>query len=465
MANDPEVFEDGLPQPRRTWAFLTVMFAVTMAVLDGTIMNVALPSIAADQGVDPAHAIWVVTAYQLAVVVALLPASALGEAIGFRKVYLGGIVLFGLSSLLCAEAPSIDVLIAARLLQGLGAAALMSINGAIIRHIMPRNKLGQGISWTAMTVGVSTAAGPTIAAGILSVATWHWLFLINVPISILVVALGLASLPHNERNGERFDFVSAVLNAFAFGLFILGVGSIGTSSDYLLIGGELAVALVAGVALVVRQTARTSPMLPIDLLKIPMFSASLMSSVLGFGAQFIAFVSLPFYFHDVLGFTPVRTGLLLTAWPAATAVVSPFAGYLADRYSPNPLTTTGMALFAVGLAATSLVPVANGATPMVIALIVCGAGFGLFQSPNNRLLLTTAPRIRSGAASGLQSTARLFGQSIGAAIAAIILGTLDHFSLYGLMWTAAGSAAASSTVCALRNQALRRGYIAEASAE
>ena len=181
----PKIYPDGLPRPRAGFAAMAVLLTITMAVLDGTIMNVALPTIAQDQGVSPAHAIWVVTAYQLAIVVSLLPLAALGEAIGFRKVYLSGIAVFGIASGLCAMAPNIEFLTAARVLQGLGGAALMSINGALMRHIFPQAKLGRAIGWIAMTVSVSAAAGPTISSAILSVASWHWLFLINLPISIL----------------------------------------------------------------------------------------------------------------------------------------------------------------------------------------------------------------------------------------------------------------------------------------
>ena len=455
----PKIYPDGLPRPRAGFAAMAVLLTITMAVLDGTIMNVALPTIAQDQGVSPAHAIWVVTAYQLAIVVSLLPLAALGEAIGFRKVYISGIAIFGIASGLCAMAPNIEFLTAARVLQGLGGAALMSINGAVMRHIFPQAKLGRAIGWIAMTVSVSAAAGPTIASGILAVASWHWLFLINVPISVLAIVIGYFTLPFNAPTRTRFDFISALLNVFAFGGLISALGNVGTQSHPALITAQFAIAILAGVALVRRQLSKDRPMLPIDLLRLPVFACSIGSSVCGFCAQMIAFVALPFYFHDVLGYSATVTGLLMTPWPLATAIAAPVAGRLADKYSPIRLTGMGMALFACGLYATTLVSTAGSYGEMIAALALCGVGFGLFQAPNNRLMLTSAPRDRSGGASGMLSTARLTGQSIGAATAAILIGISGSFELHTIMSFAAGAALLSAIICEGRRHALRTGWI------
>lgn len=453
---------DGVQTPTRHWrlALVTVLLAVTMAVLDGSIVNVALPTIATDRGVSSADAVWVVTAYQLAVVVALLPLARLGESIGFRRVYLGGMLTFALASLLCALAPSLDGLVLARGMQGLGAAALMSINGAIIRQVTPPGRLGRSISWIAMVVAVSAAAGPTLAAAILAVSSWHWLFLINVPLTALTFALGYVSLPRDRGDGAGFDFVSAALNAATFGLFIFALASVGalpsTAASVALVTG----AVFAGALLLLRQRSKRAPMLPVDLLGRPVFATSILSSLGAFTAQFVALVSLPFYLHDTLGYSAVHTGLVLTAWPAATALASPFVGRLAERHAPTLLTLLGLVVFAVGLGATTLTPLSHGDAAIVATLAVCGVGFALFQTPNNQLLLTTAPLARSGAASGLQSSARLLGQSAGAALASLLLAVAHGTAALSiLMWTAAGFAALGAAVCAGRNLALRQGLI------
>src|SRR5690606_20890462 len=192
---------------------------------------------------------------------------------------------------------------------------------------------------------------------------------------------------------------------------------------------QLAVALTSGVLLVLRQAPRISPMLPVDLLQRPPFALALLASILAFTGQFVAAVSLPFYFHDTLGYGAVHTGLMLTAWPLATGLAAPIAARWVDRTSARPLTTVGMAVFGAGLILITVAPVGGGPLPILAALALTGVGFGLFQSPNNHTILTTAPRERSGAASGLQSTARQLGQSLGAALAALLIGTGDHFDV------------------------------------
>jgi len=445
---ETSVTMDGLPNPRRTLAFLTVSLAIVMAVLDGSIVNVALPVIAAEYQTTPSSVIWVVTAYQLAVVVSLLPLAALGEAIGFRKVYIGGLALFVVASLLCANANSLVTLSLARVLQGLGAGALMSINGALVRYIMPTSHLGRGLSGTALVVGISAAAGPSVAAAILAVSSWHWLFLINVPLGILTLLAGRLTLPETPKSGVPFDFLSAILNAGTFGFLISGISSISNGSPMILVATQLLAALAAGILLARRQLSRSSPMLPVDLLRLPDFARPVLASVCVFTAQFLALISLPFFFHDVLGRSEVATGFLLTPWPVTTAIMAVLMGRLTDRFSPVRLSSAGLVVFAGGLALLGFLTAEAGDADIIWRLALCGFGFGLFQSPNNKAMIVSAPRHRSGGASGMQSTARLLGQSFGAALGAILMSGGRDFSLPLLMWTGAGFALLAALVTA-----------------
>ena len=177
--------QDGLPNPQRLLAFTTLAMAISMAVLDGTIVTVALPTMARQFAVAPENAIWIVNAFQLAVTVSLLPLAALGDILGYRRVYWWGLALFTVASLACALAPNFAVLTFARVVQGLGAAGIMSVNIALIRFIYPHARLGQGVGNMAVVVAVCSAGSPSVAAAILSVASWHWLFLINVPIGVV----------------------------------------------------------------------------------------------------------------------------------------------------------------------------------------------------------------------------------------------------------------------------------------
>ncbi|HTJ59411.1 MAG TPA: MFS transporter [Devosiaceae bacterium] len=436
---------DGLPNPVRTLAFLTVALGIVMAVLDGTIVNVALPSIALDQHATAAESIWIVTGYQLAVVVALLPMSAIGEAVGFKKVFTAGLLIFGLASLLCAYSTSIPMLTSARILQGIGGAGLMSISTALVRFIMPSKHLGRGIAGIAMIVAVSGAAGPTIAAAILAVTTWHWLFLINVPLGVLGLLVGRFTLPQTPASGRRFDLASAALNALTLGPLISGLSSIGTTSiPWWVPAVQILLAVIAGVFFVRRQYALEVPMLPLDLLRIKPFRLSIIASVTSFSAQMLATVSLPFFFIHGLGYSDVETGLLMTPWPVATAIAAPISARLSERWSGARISGIGSLIFALGLASVAVLPAHAAIWDIVLRLAVTGAGFGLFQSPNNKVMFSSAPRNRSGGASGMQSTARLTGQSVGAAMAAIIFGLTASYNLGLSMGVAAVFAVAAA---------------------
>ncbi len=415
---------DGLPIPQRYWAMLVIALTIMMAVLDGSIANVALPTIAKDMHATPADSIWVVNAYQLVITILMLPLASLGEIVGYRRIYRAGIVLFTLASLGCALSDSLVTLSVARAVQGIGAAGIMSVNAALVRFIYPSRLLGRGIGVIAFVVAVSAAAGPTVAAAILSIASWPWLFAVNVPIGIASIALA-RMLPRTPRSGRRFDMPSALLNALFFGLLIIAIDSIGHGGRLLDAAFAFLGAGLSCVALVRRQLSQASPLLPVDLLRIPMFALSIATSICSFAAQMLAYVSIPFYFQHLLGRSDVATGLLMTPWPLAAAVAAPIAGRLADRYPAGILGALGLATFAAGLVLLALLPAAAGDANIVWRMALCGAGFGLFQSPNNRAIITSAPRERSGGASGMLGTARLLGQTVGAALVALM------FSLFG----------------------------------
>jgi DHA2 family multidrug resistance protein-like MFS transporter len=412
--------QDGLPPGPRRWAIAASAIAISMAVLDTAIANVALPTIAVDVQASAADSIWVVNAYQLAVIVCLLPLASFGEIVGYARVYRAGLAVFTLASLACALSDSLATLAAARVLQGAGAAGIMGVNTALIRFIYPQARLGAGIGVNALVVAVASAVGPSAAAGILAVAPWPWLFAVNVPVGLLALALAWRSLPQVAPVARRFDWPSAALNGLAFGLLISALDGLGHGERAAGVAAELAAAVAAGWVLARRQLRMASPLLPVDLLRIPVFALSVATSVCSFAAQTLAFVALPFYFQDVLGRGEVATGLLMTPWPAAVAVSAPIAGRLLDRVAPGVLGGLGLAMMTAGLAALWRLPAAPGDLAMVWRMMLCGAGFGFFQVPNNRTLIASAPRHRTGGASGMLSTARLLGQTGGAALVALL---------------------------------------------
>jgi MFS transporter, DHA2 family, multidrug resistance protein len=417
----PHPVADGLAMPQRLWAMLTVALAITVSVLDSSIANVALPTIAGDMSASPATAIWIVNAYQLTIVMTLLPLAALGEIYEYRRVYRVGLAVFTLASLACALSHTILELTLARVLQGLGAAGIMSVNAALVRFIYPRAQLGRAIGINAVTVSIAAAVGPTVASLVLSVGSWPWLFAINVPIG-LVALLGVGTLPVTPRGKHRFDAVGAVLTAGTFGLVVTTMDAVAHHQPAALIAAQAAAAIAVGGALVWRETHRAWPLLPVDLMRGRIFSLSIATSVCSFVAQMMAYVTLPFFLQDRLGRSAVETGLLMTPWPLMTAVFAPIAGRLADRHAAGILGGIGLAIFGIGIGLLALLPHDAAAADIVWRVAVCGCGFGLFQSPNNRAIINAAPRERVGAASGMLGTARLFGQTTGAALVAVLFG-------------------------------------------
>ncbi|KEA52935.1 multidrug MFS transporter [Mangrovibacter sp. MFB070] len=418
-----KTLSDGLPLPQRYGAIATIAIGIMMAVLDGAIANVALPTIARDLNASEAASIWIVNAYQIAIVVSLLTFSFLGDMFGYRRVYKTGLVCFTATSFLCALSPNLEMLTAARVLQGIGGAALMSVNTALIRLIYPQYQLGRGMGINSFIVAVSAAAGPTVAAAILSVASWHWLFYVNVPSGIIALLLAMRFLPPNPQGAKKqsFDLPSAIMNALTFGLLITALSGFAQQQAGIITLAELVSALIIGFFFVRRQLTLTVPLLPVDLLRIPLFTLSLCTSVCSFCAQMLALVALPFYLQSTIGRSEVETGLLLTPWPLATMVMAPLAGRLIGRFHAGLLGGLGMLLMLTGLFALAFLPGTPTDVDIIWRMALCGAGFGLFQSPNNHTIIVSAPKNRSGGASGMLGTARLLGQSSGAALVALTL--------------------------------------------
>lgn len=442
---------DGVPLPQRYGAILTIVLGLTMAVLDGAIANVALPTIASDLNASPAASIWIVNAYQIAIVIALLPLSFLGDMVGYRRIYKIGLVVFIFTSLACALSRSLEMLTFARVAQGLGGAALMSVNTALIRLIYPQRFLGRGMGINSFVVAVSSAAGPTIAAAILSLASWQWLFLINVPLGIVAFVLAMRFLPPNSARSKiiRFDLPSAIMNALTFGLLITALSGFAQGQSTQLVLAEVAAMLVVGFFFVRRQLTMPVPLLPVDLLRIPLFSLYLHFHLLLLRAD--AGDGLPALFlQSMMGRSEVETGLLLTPWPLATMVMAPLAGYLIEKCHAGLLGAIGLLIMACGLFGLALLPSSPSDLDIIWRMALCGAGFGLFQSPNNHTIVASAPSHRSGGASGMLGTARLLGQSTGAALVALLFNLLGNNGTHTALLLAGTLAIVAALISGLR---------------
>jgi DHA2 family multidrug resistance protein-like MFS transporter len=435
---------DGLQGSQLIWAVIVLSLGVGMSALDTAIANTALPAMAQQLHATPADSVWIVNAYQLAMVATLLPVAALGETVGYKRVYIAGMALFTAASLGCALAWSLPALIVARLFQGLGAAALMGVNSALIRTVYPARLHGRGFGNNALVVAIGFALGPSLASVILATSSWEWLFGINVIPGILGFFLARRALPETGRASHKVDGVAGLYNVAAFGMAVLALGDAAHRVGMRTLLPETLIALFFFFLLLRRQKGHPAPLLPVDLFRLPLFTLSTLTSVCTFAAQALAFVALPFYFESALGRTPVETGFLLTPWPVMVGIMAPVAGWLSDRWSPGLLGGVGLAILAAGLALLLGMPASPSALDIGWRMAVCGIGFGFFQAPNVKAIMASAPPSRSGSASGMVATARLIGQSLGAALVAFCL-TVFHLrgTWYAIAIAAVFAAAAS----------------------
>lgn len=448
------IYPDGLPLPRRYWSMATTMMVIAICVLDSTIVSVALPSIARDFDASAATSIWIINSYQIAILIALIPMAALGEIVGYRRISQAGLVVFTVASLACAFAHTLLELTIARAIQGLGAAAIMSVNAALVRFTYPAGSLGRATGINAMVAAVAAAAGPTAGAAVLAIADWRWLFAVNVPIGIVAAAIAQFSLPYTERAQRSLDYVSVLLHVATFGLLIAGLQALVHEDAKLGAALQIAAACAFGTLLVRREIYRQAPLVPFDLMRIPIFSLSLAVSMCSFFAQMAAFVALPFEIQR-LGRSVVETGLLMTPWPVAVAFAAPIAGRLADRHSAAILCGFGLIALCAGLALLALFPENGTALDLMWRMALCGLGFGFFQAPNNRTMMSSAPRARSGAAAGMLSTVRSLGHASGAAIVALLFSTHMAGGAKIALTAAAAMAALAALLSFSRLQRLR----------
>ena len=466
---------------------LAIIVGLTASVLQAGIVNLALPDIARELEASAASAIWVINAFQLGTLVMLLPLAAFGDRAGYRRVYLAGLALFTLASLAAMLADSIGMLIAARAIQGLGAAGVLSVNTALVRQIHPPALLGRGMAILSMVVATSAVAGPSVAAAILSVGDWPWLFAVNLPVGAAAFFLARNALPADRppraevdedprsgrgsrsgagsrlAAGSRFPVGDVLMNVLMFSLVFIGAQRLGVHAAAgqeapWLAWALLAAGIAVGAVYLRRQARRDAPMFPVDLLRIPVFSLSMGTSICAFCAQTIAYIALPFLMLESYGRSHLDAGLLITAWPLAIVVLAPVAGRLIGRVPDGLLAGAGLGILAVGLALLATLPAQPDNADIVWRMLICGAGFGLFQTPNNHTIVTSSPRHRSGAASGMLGTARITGQTVGAVILAAIFsawGRHDGSAESAAMLIASGFAAGAAVFSVLRVRARR----------
>jgi DHA2 family multidrug resistance protein-like MFS transporter len=401
-------------------AVVAVSFGTALVAVDGAIVPVALPTIAGELGVAPSSVVSVITAYQVVLLATLLPLSSLGDLIGHRRVYQAGQIVFIAAASLCLFVESLTSLIIIRVLQALGAAAVLSVSSALIRSIYPPEKLGRGIAINIIVVSVSNALAPSAGGAILTLGSWPWLFAGAVPFAALSLVLG-RSLPAPIAVPGHFDFRGAGLFATLVCAAILGFHLTGDAQTRYAGIAALLVSLLLGYLFVRRELGLPRPIIPVDLLRRPLIALSAIGSVMTFVASMLVLTSLPFRLEQSFGYTPLEVGALMAFWAIASMISGPIAGMLSDRIPAGRLGGVGMGLATVAFVNLAALPGSAGSVYIGASLFLCGASLPFFLTPNLRLILSNAPAERAASAGGLVSTSRMTGQTLGATSAAGLL--------------------------------------------
>lgn len=416
--------EQGFEAPRRYLAAAAILIGVIMAALDSSIVNISLPTIAGALQVDSASIIWVTNGYQVASAATMLICASLGSRIGERRFYTAGMVLFTLASLGCSLSPSFGMLVTMRILQGVSYAVMISVGLGLYRVIFPPNALGTILGLNALAFAVGTAIGPALGGLIISYLDWPWLFYINLPLGALAIVFSLISLGVDTEKEKGFDWGGAVTSAAALGLMVIAVDQIGRwDSRLLLLCGVASVALLA--IFVKAQTRSKSPLLPLDIFHSRRYTFAVISSVSMFVAQGMALVGLPFVLQHAYHYSVLESAFIFTPWPVAVAICAPVAGRLSNRLNPTQISTVGVVIFCLGLGSLALLPQMATVNDFLWRVAVCGIGYGLFLPPNNKEMFSNVAANRTVTASGVLSTARTAGQSIGAALVAMVIALLN----------------------------------------
>jgi EmrB/QacA subfamily drug resistance transporter len=408
------------------WVTLAVVgIGVFMATLDASIVNISLPAIASHFDVPMTGTIeWVIIGYLVVVASLLLSVGRFSDLVGRRILLMWGIGVFTVGSALCGLAPSLYLLVAARGLQGSGAALLMAISPAILTGAFPREERGRALGLNALVVALGTSAGPTLGGVITEHLSWRWIFFVNLPLGVIGL-LGTALLLQDKmpRRAVRFDPVGALCLALALSLLTLGLSfgeEWGWTSPGLM--ATLAVAVCAVMATVYVELHVPAPIVDLALLRNRVFASANFSLVLSFLALFAISFLMPFYFEQLRHYSAQDAGLLLTPLPLTIAVVAPFSGSLADRVGTRWLAACGLTIACAGLVVTAGLGASSSAWVTSLSLIIVGAGQALFQSPNNSALMGAAPAAQQGQAAGFLATGRVVGQSMSVAIAGAVMG-------------------------------------------
>ena len=403
---------------RKWYVMAAVAMGVFLATIDGSIVNVALPTLVRALGTEFAAVQWVVLAYLLTVTTLLLSMGRLGDMIGKKRVYATGLIVFTLGSVLCGLAPGIYWLIGFRVLQAIGAAMMMALGMAIVTEAFPPSERGRALGISGSMVSIGIVTGPVLGGLILDRLSWHWIFFVNLPVGIVGSLMVARFVPALKPLGaQRFDYTGA-LSLFVSLIALLLALSLGQRVGFATtpILALFAIWLLFLMIFVAAERASSQPMINLGLFQNRLFSVNLITGFITFICIAGTIILMPFYLENVLGYDPRSVGLLLAVVPIAMGVTAPISGSLSDRFGTRPITVMGLVMLAIGFYAVSTLDIRTTALGYVLRFLPIGIGMGIFQSPNNSAVMGAVPRPRLGVASGLLSITRTLGQTTGIAV-------------------------------------------------
>lgn len=402
----------------RKWYVMTAVASATfLSTVDGSIVNVTLPTLVRELNSTFAVVQWVVLAYLLTQTTLLLSVGRLGDMLGKKWIFTAGIAIFTIGSALCGLSPGIYWLIFFRVVQAIGAAMTLALGMAIVTEAFPRSERGKALGFNGTVVSVGIVVGPTLGGLLLDAFSWHWIFFVNVPVGIVGIILALRYVPNVRPSGrQKFDFPGAALLFASLLSLLLALTrgqelGFGAPSILLLCG-----AFVLCLALFIVVELRTAqPMIDLRLFRNRLFSINLSMGLLAFVAVAATTLLLPFYLENMRGYAPRQVGLMLALIPAFLGVVAPLAGSLSDRLGTRPISMLGLVIVLAGYLVMSGFDTQTTLFGFALGVMPIGLGMGFFQSPNNSAVMGAAPTERLGIASGLLAVSRTLGQITGIA--------------------------------------------------
>ncbi len=460
---------------RRAWTLVLVSVGLFMVVLDNLVVNVALPSIHHDLGASIQSLEWTINAYVLAYAVFLLTGAALGDRLGRKRMFIAGVALFTTASAAAALAPTVGFLIAARGLQGFGAALATPVTLTLLAEAFPPDRRGLALGiWSGIS-GIAIALGPLVGGAVTQAATWHWIFWINVPIGIALVPLARARLVESFGAPQRLDLVGLGLaSAGLFGLIygLIRSQSMGWIHPEVLIGLGAGLVLVA--AFVIHELRTDAPMLPMHFFADRGFAVTNAVSLAMYFGMFGSIFFLSQFMQNVLGNTPLQAGIKLLVWTGATMVTAPLAGFFSERYGSRPFMVAGMSLQAIALAwLASEASVTETYSSMVGPFVLAGSGMAMVFAPSANAVLASVATIDAGKASGATNAIRELGGVLGISILATVFTSDGGYGspiafIHGLrpaMWIGVAVLAAGALLAAAVPFSTRESAVAHALAE